>query len=545
MKNFYISVPLMVFLFFAHHSMASTIRLNSVGYLPKQPKVATVTQVFESFQVVDAKTQKVVFEGKAKGSYKQADVAEEVWLADFSKLKKPGNYLLKLNNGEVSPSFAIGNNVYNQAFNTAMRAFYLWRCGTAVSGDYMGTHYEHEACHLNDGYLDFLGESGKLKDGAGGWHDAGDHGKYVVNAGITVGMLFMAWEQFNDKLVTIDLGLPKTAPGFPDYLKELKWETDWLLKMAYPDGSGKISHKLTRTGFEGFVMPEDDTEKRFFTVWSSAATADFVAMMAQAARYFKPYDAAYAQKCLDAALLSYQFLKDNPEDHVFKQGEFRTGGYQSSDPDDRLWAAVELWETTGDNAYLNDFETRLSKMEVKINEDWDWGNVRNLGAFTYLLSKREGKNPQLFAATKAEAIRVADSIVAKAERDIYARPLGQKYYWGCNGTVARQVFNLQVANKLKPNKKYVATSLDAIHNLFGRNQYGRSFVTGLGHNPPMHPHCRRSGADKIVEPWPGYIVGGGQKATDWKDEEGSYQTNEIAINWQAALVYALAVFLNE
>jgi endoglucanase len=58
----------------------------------------------------------------------------------------------------------------------------------------------------------------------------------------------------------------------------------------------------------------------------------------------------------------------------------------------------------------------------------------------------------------------------------------------------------------------------------------------------MKPHDRRSGADGIEEPWPGYIVGGGHSATDWKDVEESYSTNEIAINWQAALVYALAGF---
>jgi endoglucanase len=544
MKNF---IPLIsLFMLCISHSAFSQvepIRLNSLGYLPNQPKIASVEKLFQTFEVIDVKSSKVVLKGKVGESAKQADIAQEVWMADFSKLKKPGTYKIKLNTGDVSPAFKIANDVYNGAFTTSMRAFYLWRCGTAVSGEYNGHHYAHEACHMNDGYLDFVGEEGKQKDGTGGWHDAGDHGKYVVNAGITVGMMFWAWDQFNEKLKKIDLGLPETAPGYPDFLKEMKWETDWVLKMAYPDGSGRVSHKLTRENFEGFVMPENDTEKRFFTIWSSAATADFVAMMAQAARYFKPYDAAYSKKCLNAALLSYAFLVQNTEDHHFEQNSFRTGGYQTNDPDDRLWAAAELWETTGGAIYLKDVEERLTKMEVRVDEDWDWGNVRNLGTFTYLMSKREGKNPDLFNAVKAEALRVADTIVAKAARDIYNRPLAGKYYWGCNGGVARQVFNLQVANKLKPNKKYIETSLDAISNIFGRNQYGRSFVTGLGYNPPMNPHCRRSGADGIAEPWPGYIVGGGNKATDWKDEEGSYQTNEIAINWQAALVYSLAGFI--
>jgi endoglucanase len=62
--------------------------------------------------------------------------------------------------------------------------------------------------------------------------------------------------------------------------------------------------------------------------------------------------------------------------------------------------------------------------------------------------------------------------------------------------------------------------------------------------PPMNPHDRRSGADNIPEPWPGYIVGGGQNATDWLDDVKSYSTNEVAINWQAALVFALADFIN-
>jgi endoglucanase len=517
------------------------IYLNSLGYLPGQSKIASVEPSVLAFQVVEASSGKVVYSGETSDTVSQADVKRAVRFADFSKVKTPGNYFLQANDSMKSPVFTIGTSVYNQPLVTSFRAFYLWRCGTAVEGDYNGIHYSHQACHMQDGWLDSIGLSNQQKDGTGGWHDAGDHGKYVVNAGITVGMMFMAWEQFNDKLKNADFDLPETAPGYPDFLKELKWETDWLLKMAFPDGSGKVSHKLTRTGFEGFVMPEDDLDKRYFTDWSSSATADFVAMMAQAARYFKPYDKAYAQKCLDAAKLSYDFLIKNPENKKCTQ-RFRTGGYFSSDDDDRLWAAAEMWETTGNSEYLKDFETRLSGMVIKVDENWDWGDVSNMGVSTFLLSKREGKNKALLAEVKKQAVEVADKMVAKAEKDIFGRSLDE-YYWGCNGTIVRQVLNLQVANKIKPNKKYIETSLDAISNIFGRNQYGRSFVTGLGYKPPMNPHDRRSGGDAIVEPWPGYIVGGGNTATDWLDEQGSFRTNEVAINWQAALVYALAGFV--
>ena len=100
--------------------------------------------------------------------------------------------------------------------------------------------------------------------------------------------------------------------------------------------------------------------------------------------------------------------------------------------------------------------------------------------------------------------------------------------------------------RLLSGSDYRKVCLDALNHLFGRNYYGRSFVTGLGFRAPMHPHDRRSGADKIVDPWPGYLVGGPTtKATDWKDDQKDARSNEIAINWNSALVYALAAFLQD
>jgi len=112
--------------------------------------------------------------------------------------------------------------------------------------------------------------------------------------------------------------------------------------------------------------------------------------------------------------------------------------------------------------------------------------------------------------------------------------------------VARQVVVLEAARRVIDKPAYRAASLDALNHLFGRNVHGRSYVTGLGHRPPMHPHDRRSAADKVVDPWPGYLVGGPHpRATDWNDDESDYRTNEIAINWNGALIYALAAFLDD
>ncbi|HEY3388880.1 MAG TPA: glycoside hydrolase family 9 protein [Prolixibacteraceae bacterium] len=521
-----------------------SIHLNSLGFLPLSSKEASITGEAKSFVIKKVVDQKVIFKGSISDPVFQKDVNQNVSVADFSSFAQTGEFYLELPDGTKSLTFGISPKVYNQAFYTSMRGFYLWRCGTAVEGDYKGIHYKHDACHLDDGYEDFQGKPGVRRDGTGGWHDAGDYGKYVVNAGVTVGMMFMAWDQFQDKLKNFSLDLPETAKGYPDFLKELKWETDWLLTMQYTDGSGKVAHKLTRKNFEPFCKPEEDKAKRYFTDWSSAAVADFVAMMAQAARYFEPYDKAYSQKCLAAAHLSYKFLKENPEDKRFDQGEFKTGGYQTTDNDDRLWAAAEMWETTGNEAFLKDFEQQAETLKFQIDEDWDWGDVSNLGMFEYALSKKSGKNPEILKSIQKNIVAVANSIAKNAAADVYRRPL-IRYYWGCNGTIARQVLNLQAANKISPDKKYIQTSQDAIANIFGRNNYNRSFVTGLGIQPPMNPHDRRSGSDNIAEPWPGYLVGGGRSATNWNDKQEDYTTNEIAINWQGALVYALAGFIGK
>lgn len=542
MKKHILLSAVFVFMAFVINAQTNAIHLNSLGFLPQLKKTAVISRECSTFKITNAATGAEVFSGKTEGPKYQQDVNQNVWHADFSALTTPGEYVLEVPGVGKSVQFKIADDVFSFAAKTSMRAFYLWRCGTSVEGDFNGNHYHQDACHLEDGFEDYTGEKGSQRDGTGGWHDAGDYGKYVVNAGVTVGVLFMAWDHFQPHLEKMKLDIPETAPRFPDFLKELKWETDWLLKMQYPDGSGKVSHKLTRTSFSPFIMADQDHEKRYFTEWSSAATADFVAIMAMAARYFKPYDAEYAQKCLDAAWVSYRFLLENTENKAFVQGDFKTGGYQTNDVDDRLWAAAEMWETTGNKTCLEDFEKRAAAINFVVEEDWDWRNVSNLGMFTYALSQQKGKNTGVEKSIQTNLLKNADALVEKARADVYSRSLGGRYYWGCNGTVARQTVNLQVANKIQPKKEYIETALSAVNHILGNNFYNRSYVTGLGVNPPMHPHDRRCGADNIKAPWPGYIVGGGHTATDWVDEQESYSHNEIAINWQAALVYALAGF---
>jgi endoglucanase len=518
------------------------IRLNTIGYLPGKEKKASIATTCSQFAVVRVKDSSKAFEGVTTGPIFNNDTQEQLYTADFSALKEPGEYQLDVHGVGRSAPFRVAADIYNQTFYTVVRGMYLWRCGTAVSAKHNGQIFSHGSCHTDDAYLDFVGGHEK-KDGAKGWHDAGDYNKYVVNAGITVGSMFRAWEDFGPQIRKVRLDIPESGGKTPDFLAELRWELEWLLTMQAPDGS--VYHKLSTQRFGGFILPELEKEERYFTPWSSAATADFVAMTAAAARHFRPYDPAFADRCLEAARKSYDFLKAHPEDHRADLKGFSTGAYQTRDPDDRLWAAAELWETTGEADVLRDLEARVKSMQGRVDRDFDWGNVNNLGLFTYLRSQRPNRDQTLVAQVRDILLSTTDGIVVTRNTHGYARPLGSRYYWGCNGGVARQTLVLQAAYRLSPKPEYLNTALDALNHLFGRNCYGRSFVTGLGFRPPMNPHDRRSGGDKVADPWPGYLVGGANpRATSWQDIQADYRTNEIAINWNAALIYALAAFVD-
>ena len=519
------------------YAQVNPIRLNTIGYLPDSQKLASIVGSGDSFTIIRATDHAVVYSGTVGPRALNVDTNEQLGVADFSSVREPGQYILEVKGAGTSPPFKIGSDVYDQPFRVAMMGMYLWRCGTAVSVTYDGKTFAHDACHLDDGWLDFVGGGHNHKDGTKGWHDAGDYNKYVVNGCYSAGVMLQAWEHFGARLKSVPLKLPESGNGTPDFLNEIRWELGWLLTMQMEDG--RVYHKLSTQRFGGFIKPEKEKAPRFFVPWSSAATADFAAVMAMAARDYQPFDPAFAKRCLEAAKKSEAFLLAHPEDHPSDQNGFSTGPYAARDPSCRLWADVELWETTGEAQYLSDFQTRAARLGHKVDRTAGWGNVTDLAMYAYLLSTRAGRDPALVSSSRADLLAVADQVVKTSSAHGYGRPLGTAYYWGCNGDVAQQVETLEVAHRLSPRPEYRQTALSALNYLFGRNCFGRSMVTGLGYQPPLHPHDRRSGADGFA--WPGYLVGGGwPHPMDWRDQQENYRVNEIAINWNATLIYALA-----
>ena len=529
-----------------------TVRANSVGYATGRVKTVTVVLPSGMTSLTDANADvhsaandSVVWSCALTGPTNDSATSTTVYLGDFTPFDAAGEYYISVPSLIVdgkparSATFRIAPDVFRDALTRAILSMYGQRCGMAVDFQLGGDRWSHGACHLNDAYLDYLSGVKTRKPSVGGWHDAGDYGKYITNGAFAAGMMLAAWEHFEPMLSKVSIAaIPEHGGAIPDFLDEVKWELDWLLTTQREDGG--VSHKVTALDFEGFLMPEKDGSQRYYTPVGTAATGDLVAVMAQAARIYAPYDQAASAAYLAAARLGYAFLAANTGPAVPDIGDtFKTGGYgQSSDASNRLWAAAELWETTGEATLLADVETRIGVPNVDAN--FDWGNPTNLGLFTYLLSKREGRNPTLLADLTTDATTVADLLTGTAKASAFGRAI-TGYWWGSNGAVARTAMNLWVAHQLNPDAKYLDAIALQLDHLLGRNYYDRTQVTGVGYHPPEMPHHRPTVSDGRLAPWPGLLVGGSNPgATTWMDETDAYQVNEVAINWSAAFIYATA-----
>ena len=389
----------------------------------------------------------------------------------------------------------------------------------------------------------------------------------MVNSGITTGTLLWTYEIYGPKLKAIRLNIPESGNGTPDILNEARWNLEWMLKMQDEDGG--VWHKQTSEHFSGFVMPEDDqmpsdvigTGQQPFK--STCATADLAAVAAVAARVYAPFDKKFAAQNLEAARKAWLWTEKYPNVPFKNPPGISTGEYgDDSCGDERLWAAAELWRTTRDKIYNEYFVAHYpdyrSTLDTPAPEGWK--DVAAMGLWTYALGEVKGSDGALIKEIRRRTVHAAEAIAETTRKNPYRVSLHSKdYVWGSNGVAASYGVELLIANVFAPEPALSESALDNLHYLLGRNAFSLSWVTQVGENPYRHPHHRPSGADKNAEPWPGLLSGGpnaGRQdqvlkglpadtppAKVYADDQGSYASNEIAINWQASLVFLVAAAL--
>lgn len=522
------------------------VNVNQLGYKPDDIKTAVFRgdAVGATFQVISTENDSVVYEGKiSEGSYNEA-AGEVDYIGDFSSVTEPGSYYIKADGLGQSYEFDIKEDVYQKVFTDAFDFFYLQRCGEDLDKDLAGG-FSHEACHLEKAKI--YGTD-KYIDVSGGWHDAGDYGKYVVATSAAAADLLMAYDAnktaFSDKM-----NIPESGNKQSDLLDEIRGQLVWLQKMQ--DGeSGGVYHKVTSANFPGYIGAVDDKAELIVSPISTTATGDFAAVMAMGYMEFKDSEPDFAEQCLVSAEKAYDYLMAQPASGFKNPEGIVTGEYGDQyDGDERYFAAAALYKATGDSRYHDDFKASVQE-NVKFGYGWaDMGSYANV---LYLSSDNQDKDTA--DAIKKATIKQADTLLKAAKEDGYGVSMGTDYYWGSNMSVMDNASKLMDAYNLTGNAEYLTYAKEHVNYVLGKNPMGICYVTANGDISPKNTHHRPSMV--VGEAIPGALVGGPNKKLEdtfakaylsdaapakcYLDNAESYSTNEVDIYWNSALVRTMA-----
>lgn len=528
-----------------------SIRINQLGYNPQDKKIAVLTKESEKFQIMNQQ-KKVCFEGKVTYFGYDNEAGEEIWHADFTQFSQLGKYTMVLEDGEESYPFEISNQIYDSLLYATMKVFYYLRCGCELKPEDVG-EYHHKPCHIQNAIVwDNKAES---KEVSGGWHDAGDYGRYVTPGACTLGHLLFAYRLYPQVLQKVNLKLPDHVDGVPDVLTECKYELNWLLKMQREDGA--VYHKATTKNHAPFVMPDEDREPMYLLPITSVATADFAGICAMASEIYEPFDQEFANRLLESAILAGQWLDANPEYLCKNCDECKTGTYMEDDDiDNRFWAWSALYAATGKKEYHDRF-MEYAKQSISFVK-FGTISVGGFGALSYLLCKNRDRDQRIKDKFKVDIIREAEELMMISKKSGYEVAMSiHEYCWGSNYILTQHGMIFAIADYLEGKHRFLTYVKAQLNYLLGVNAAGYSYVTGVGTLATKNPHFRPTFAHGYIECIPGMVAGGpnvflndptakrllkqGTPAMKcYIDHVDCYSLNEIAIYWNSTTVFLIS-----
>lgn len=536
------------------------VMVNQVGYNIKQKKIA-VAQWPGKYELKDDKGEVVMHLG-TRAALQDPLTGETLYILDFSKLTKPGVYQLVYEYGDTSCHFKVGEDVYRDVHNAMIKALYFQRCGCALEEKHAGK-FKHAACHRD--MVSLWTDKEKRFECLGGWHDAGDYGRYITPAAVTIAHLVYAYEKY-PKAFEDGLNIPESGNGVADVLNECRYELEWMLKMQLPDGG--VYHKLTAQYHAPFIMPEEDLDLFYAYEVSSMAVADFCACMALCARVYKDVDEAFADKMAVAAKKAWAWLEANPQKVLFENPkDSNTGSYSdTTDRDERLWAAAEMFYLAvangEDTAKYRDSVVALLH-DDEILYDFGWTDVSGFALLAILKDSEKQMGEEIYKACADIVLAEADRLLGLCKNNAFAIGMDENdFVWGSNMVITNRGILWSLAYELTGNEAYVEAMQNHVDYLLGKNITGYSYVTGFGENAYKNPHSRPIAVDGIDDPIPGWVSGGANsKPCDpdalavipadaapmkcFADVTGSYSTNEITIYWNSSAVYVTAFLRRE
>lgn len=549
-------------------NVTTRIKLNQLGFYPNAPKTAIVTGTVSSsnFYITSTNCRDTFFTGTLSEEKQSAYSSTKTRLADFSSLTNKGSFVVLINGVGHSYVFKISDDVNKEAGVSTLKGYYYQRTSMPLEEKYAGKWHRSTGHPDNIVYIHSSAASKERPEGTiistpGGWYDAGDYNKYIVNSGITMGTILSAYEDFPDYFKQFNTNIPESSDAVPDILNEAIYNLRWMLSMQDPNDGG-IYNKCTNAAFDGMVMPGITKAPRYVVQKGTGATLDFAAVTAQASRIlskFKKQLPGLSDSCLKASRKAWQWALKNPAleynqntmNQTFKP-VISTGGYGDRNfSDEWFWAASELYINTKQNDFYE-----VVKQHLKDNVNLPgWGNVGMMGYYSFLRLTKElpPSVKDSVAKMKDRVISIANGYMEKVPANAFGTVMGQSagdFNWGGNSNAANQGILLIRAYLLTGDKRYVDYALTNLDYLLGRNATGYCFVTGIGSKSTMFPHHRQSTADGVTEPVPGLLAGGPNSGmqdhckyeftepeTAYSDSDCSYASNEIAINWNAPIVY--------
>ncbi|HSK95934.1 MAG TPA: glycoside hydrolase family 9 protein [Euzebyales bacterium] len=614
------------------------VRVNHVGYARYGPKNATlVTEATGAlpWQLLDGDGD-VVANGSTTPRGLDPSAGLHVHTIDFGDVTAAGDGYTLVADGETSFAFQIGmSDVYERLRIDALNYYYPARSGIETldtddlaPADIGGDSYARPAGHVSsplpagdgqrgpdaippdaspnlgdydvpcqsienqtdDAGNNYYGEpwscpEGYRRDVVGGWYDAGDHGKYVVNGGISVYQLMNAYERSRvarsaDRGALADgtLAIPERDNGVPDVLDEARWELEFLLRMQVParsapftiggeqvDLSGMAHHKIHDEGWTGLpLMPHLDPQVRSLHRPSTAATLNLSATAAQGARLFARYDRRFSARLLHAARTAWEAANEHPDLYAPAADGGEGGGpYNDDDVSDEFyWAAAELFLTTGRREFRNAVLSSLHHTgDVFPDGGFSWGDVAALGRLDLALIPNGIPDR---SRVRRSVLEAADELVTLQRSQpfgqVYAGDEHGEYVWGSNSQILNNMVVLGAAYDIRPSDRYLDAVFESMDYLLGRNALNWSYVTGYGEPDfnSVNQHSRWW-ADQLdpslPNPPPGSVSGGPNSLEGtWDptisslypnadcppqrchvDHIQSWSTNEITVNWNSAL----------
>ncbi|MGI4730485.1 MAG: glycoside hydrolase family 9 protein [Janthinobacterium lividum] len=575
----------------AEPSAPVAIHLNQLGFLPGTAKRAIVTDASPRPLHWRLTSEAGVLAAQGETSVVGDDAAsgDHVHQLDLSGVRAPGRYRLSVD-GATSHPFAIAADVYRPLAHAALNYFYQTRAGIPIEARYAGgPQWARAAGHPHEIAACFKGpdQRGTIWPGCpytldvtGGWYDAGDQGKYVVNGGISLWTLQNLYETMQAAPPFPDgsAALPEAGNGVNDLLDEARWEMRFLLAMQVPDGArlmlpvdhqpgsgrlrlspvdaGGMAHQKVadRNWTPLPTVPAEDREERLLYPPSTAATLNLAATAAQCSRVFRQADPAFARQCLTAAQRAYRAALRNPAVYA-AQAFTGSGGYGDDDvADEFYWATAELYAATG-SAELRDALHGMALYAAPVTEP-GWGSTAALGTITLATAANVPAAER--EAARAKLVAAADRFLAEESRSGYHLPYaGLRYSWGSNSTMLNRGMILGLAARFTGQERYHDGAVDTADYVLGRNPLDQSYVSGFGWRPMLHPHHRfwaHQFDPRLPGPPPG-VIGGGANNTAfadpmsatlkgkcapqrcWIDDSRAYADNEVAINWNAPLLW--------